>query len=36
MKDLILLGGPMGVGKTTVGKCLRDKLAPAFFLDGDW
>jgi len=26
----------MGVGKTTVGRLLRDKLAPAFFLDGDW
>lgn len=36
MKDLVLLGGPMGVGKTTAGRLLRDKLAPAFFLDGDW
>lgn len=36
MKDLIFLGGPMGVGKTTVGRLLRDKLAPAFLLDGDW
>lgn len=26
----------MGVGKTTVCKCLKDKLPNAVFLDGDW
>lgn len=36
MKDLIFLGGPMGVGKTTTARLLRDKLAPAVLLDGDW
>ena len=36
MKDLIFLGGPMGVGKTAAARLLRDKLAPAAFLDGDW
>lgn len=36
MKTLYLLGGPMGVGKTTVGKLLLKKLAAGVFLDGDW
>ena len=36
MKRLILIGGPMGVGKTTVCKELMERLAPAAFLDGDW
>lgn len=36
MKQLIFLGGPMGVGKTTVGKALADALSPSAFLDGDW
>ena len=36
-KQLILIGGPMGVGKTTVGQYLVEKkLTQAVFLDGDW
>lgn len=36
MKQLTLIGGPMGVGKTTVCQRLMEQLAPAAFLDGDW
>ena len=36
MKTLIVLNGPMGVGKTTVGKELCRRLTPSIFLDGDW
>jgi len=36
MKKLILIGGPMGSGKTTVSKILNQKLPNAVFLDGDW
>ena len=36
MKNLYLIGGPMGVGKTAVAKQLTEKLYPAVFLDGDW
>lgn len=36
MKNLIVIGGPMGVGKTAVSRCLQKHLAPAAFLDGDW
>ena len=36
MKNLYLIGGPMGVGKTTVCQCLKKKLPAAVFLDGDW
>lgn len=35
-KTLYLIGGPMGVGKTTVGQALKKKLANCAFLDGDW
>lgn len=35
-KHLYLIGGTMGVGKTTVGKILKDKLANSVYLDGDW
>ncbi len=36
MKKLFLIGGTMGVGKTTVGQCLKYKLPNSVFLDGDW
>lgn len=35
-KRLYLIGGPMGVGKTTVGKILKRRLPYCVFLDGDW
>lgn len=36
MKQLYLIGGPMGVGKTTVGQCLKAMLHRSIYLDGDW
>lgn len=36
MKRLYLIGGPMGVGKTTVCRELKRLTAPSVFLDGDW
>ena len=36
MKQLFLIGGPMGVGKTTVCQQLKQKLPGSVFLDGDW
>lgn len=36
MKRLILLRGPMGVGKTAVGRELQKLLPDCAFLDGDW
>lgn len=36
MKKLIFIGGPMGIGKTTVSKALVNKLDHSVFLDGDW
>lgn len=36
MKTLYLIGGAMGVGKTTVCQILKKKLDRAVFLDGDW
>ena len=36
MKRLILIGGPMGVGKTAVGRALRNQIPNSVFLDGDW
>ena len=36
MKHLYLIGGTMGVGKTTVSQLLKEKLPAAVFLDGDW
>lgn len=36
MKRLFFIGGPMGVGKTTVCQQLKKLTAPSVFLDGDW
>lgn len=36
MKTVYLIGGTMGVGKTTVSQILKKKLPNAVFLDGDW
>lgn len=36
MKKIILVGGTMGVGKTTVCQQLKKELDHAVFLDGDW
>ena len=36
MKDLYLIGGTMGVGKTTTCRQLQQKLPACVFLDGDW
>ena len=32
----IIINGPMGVGKTTVGKYIADKYPGPAFIDGDW
>lgn len=36
MKTLYLIGGTMGVGKTTVSQQLKKELTDSVFLDGDW
>ena len=36
MKQLYLIGGTMGVGKTTVCQNLKQLLPNSVFLDGDW
>jgi broad-specificity NMP kinase len=36
MKNLYIIGGTMGVGKTTVSKELKRRLNRSVFLDGDW
>lgn len=36
MKTLYLIGGTMGVGKTTVSRELKNQLHRSVFLDGDW
>ena len=33
---VIILNGPMGVGKTTVGKRIAEKCPGTAFIDGDW
>ena len=33
---VIILNGPMGVGKTTVGKLIAEKCPGTAFIDGDW
>jgi len=36
MKHLYMIGGPMGVGKTTVCQALKRQMNKSVFLDGDW
>ena len=36
MKNVFLIGGTMGAGKTTVCRILKKKLNRSVFLDGDW
>jgi broad-specificity NMP kinase len=36
MKKLYIIGGTMGVGKTTVSKELKTRLSKSVLLDGDW
>lgn len=36
MKNLYIIGGTMGVGKTTICQKLKQKLNNCVFLDGDW
>jgi broad-specificity NMP kinase len=36
LKHIYLIGGAMGIGKTTVCQILKRKLPNAVFLDGDW
>ena len=36
MKTLYLMGGTMGIGKTTVCRELQKRLPNCVFLDGDW
>lgn len=36
MKNIYLIGGTMGVGKTATCKILKNKLENCVFLDGDW
>ena len=33
---VIVINGPMGVGKTTVGKIIADRHPGTAFIDGDW
>ena len=36
MKTLYLIGGTMGIGKTTIAQKLKKQLDNSIFLDGDW
>ena len=36
VKRLYIIGGAMGIGKTTVCQILKKELPKAAFLDGDW
>lgn len=36
MKNVFLIGGTMGVGKTTICQVIKNKLDKSVFLDGDW
>ena len=33
---VIIINGPMGVGKTTAGKLIAEKNPGTAFIDGDW
>ena len=33
---VIIINGPMGVGKTAAGKCIADRYPGTAFIDGDW
>ena len=36
MKQLYIIGGTMGVGKSTVSQVMKERLPNSVFLDGDW
>ena len=36
MKKLIIINGPMGVGKTSVGKFLCEKIIKSAYINADW
>lgn len=36
MKHIYIIGGAMGVGKSTVSQVMKEKLNNSVFLDGDW
>ena len=36
MKQIYIIGGAMGVGKSTVSQVMKEKLNNSVFLDGDW
>ena len=36
IKQVYIIGGPMGVGKTTVCRMMKNRLNRCVFLDGDW
>ena len=36
MKRFYMIGGTMGIGKTTVSQYLKTELNNSVFLDGDW
>lgn len=36
MKNIYIIGGTMGVGRTTVCQSLKLRLKNSVFLDGDW
>ena len=36
MKTLYIIGGTMGVGKTTISQHLKKEIENSVFLDGDW
>lgn len=36
MKQIYIIGGTMGVGKSAVSQVMKEKLNDSVFLDGDW